>query len=106
MKLANVKTVYKTGNRSEKGNYRSVNILRNISKVFERCAYKQMSQYFERIISKYQCGFRKEYYTQHALILLLEKWRCNVDQGCMFGALFTDLSKASDCLPLNIIIDK
>ena len=37
MKLANVTPVYKKGNRSEKGNYRPVSILPNISKVFERC---------------------------------------------------------------------
>ena len=80
MKLANVTLVYKKGNRSEKGNYRPVSILPNISKVFERCIYKQMSQFFEGIISKYQCGFRKGHSAQHALISLLEKWRYNVDQ--------------------------
>ena len=37
MKLANVTPVYKISNRSEKGNYRPVSILPNISKVFERC---------------------------------------------------------------------
>ena len=106
MKLANVTPVYKKGNRSEKGNYRPVSILPNISKVFERCIYKQMAQFFEGIISKYQCGFWKGYSAQHALISLLEKWRYNVDQGRMFGALLTDLSKSFDCLPHDIIIAK
>ena len=111
MKLANVTPVYKKGNRSEKGNYRPVSILPNISKVFERCIYKQISQFFEGIISKYQCGFRKRHASisllaQHALISLLEKWRCNVDQGRVFGALLTDLSKAFDCLLHDIIIAK
>ena len=46
MELANVLPVYKKDNQSEKGNYRPVTILPNISKVFERCVYKQMSQYF------------------------------------------------------------
>ena len=101
----------KKGNRSEKGNYRPVSILPNISKVFERCIYKQISQFFEGIISKYQCGFRKRHASisllaQHALISLLEKWRCNVDQGRVFGALLTDLSKAFDCLLHDIIIAK
>ena len=43
---------------------------------------------------------------QHPLILLLDKWRYNVDQGRMFGALLTDISKAFDCLPHDIIIAK
>ena len=59
-----------------------------------------MSQYFEEIISKYQCGFRKGHSAQHALIPLLEKWRYNVDQGRMFGA------NDFDCLPHDIIIAK
>ena len=65
-----------------------------------------MSQFFEGIISKYQCGFQKGHSAQHALISLLEKWCYNVDQGRMFGALLTDLSKAFDCLPHDIIIAK
>ena len=46
-KLTNVTPVYKKGNQSEKGNYRPVNIMLNLSKFFERCVYKKMSQYFE-----------------------------------------------------------
>ena len=72
MKVANVTPVYKKGNGSEKGNYRFVSILANISKVFERRVYKQMSQFLEGIMSKYQCGFRKGHGAQHALISLLE----------------------------------
>ena len=72
MKLANVTPVYKKDNRSEKGNYRPASILPNISKAFERCMYKQMSQFFEGIIFKYQCSFRKGHSAQRALISLLE----------------------------------
>ena len=43
---------------------------------------------------------------QHPLILLLGKWRYNVDQGRMFGALLTDISEVFDCLPHGIIIAK
>ena len=103
MKLATVTHIYKKGDRSEKCNYRPVSILSNISKIFERCIYQQMSQYFEGIMSKYQCGFQKG---QHSLISLLEKWHNNVDQGRMFGALLADLLEAFDCLPHDIIIAK
>ena len=106
IKLASVTPVYKKDNRPVKGNYRPVSILPSISKVFERCVYKQMFQFFEGIISKYQCGFRKGHTKQHALISLLEKWHYNADQGRMFGALLTDLSKAFDCLPHDIITAK
>ena len=45
--------------KSEKNNYRPVSILSNISKVYERIMFKQMSEFFESsFFSKYQCGFR------------------------------------------------
>ena len=36
---------------------------------------------------------------------LLEKWK-QIDSGQMFGALFTDLSKAFDCLDHELLIPK
>ena len=58
MKLANARPVHKKGNRSEEDNYRPVSILPNLSKIFERCIYNQIAQFFEKILSKFQCGFR------------------------------------------------
>ena len=40
IKQANITTVYKKDNLSQKGNYRPVSMLTNISKFFERCVYK------------------------------------------------------------------
>ena len=37
--------------------------------------FKQMSEYFEPILSKYQCGFRRGFSAQHCLSAMLEKWR-------------------------------
>ena len=45
MKLANMTPVHKKGSRYDKGNYRPVSILPNLSKVFERC-YKSKSLIF------------------------------------------------------------
>ena len=65
MKLANATPVHKKGNRSEKDNYRPNSILPNLSKVFERCIYNQIAQFFDKMLSKYQCGFRKGHSAQH-----------------------------------------
>ena len=51
--------VHKKGTKTSKDHYRHVSILSNISKIYERFIFKQMSEYFESILSKYQCGFRK-----------------------------------------------
>ena len=58
-----------------KGNYRPISILPNISKVYERCLYDQMSSYFKNVFSKYQSGFRKGYSAQHYLLVMVKKWK-------------------------------
>ena len=81
-------------------------ILPNISKNYERCLFESISNYFEYIFSKFQCGFRQSLRAQYCLISMIEKWKMSVDKGKTFPALFTDLSKAFDCLPHDLIIAK
>ena len=60
----------------------------------------------DKFLSKYQCGFRKGYNAQHCLLAMIEKWKKAMDNGNVFGALLTYLSKAFDCLPHDLIIAK
>ena len=59
LKHADITPLYKKGKKDIKGNYRPVSILPNLSKIFQKCMFEQISQFFENIFSKYQCGFRK-----------------------------------------------
>ena len=59
LKWAHVKPAHKKGARTDKENLGPVSILQNISKIYERCLFKQLTNYFEDLFSKYQCGFRK-----------------------------------------------
>ena len=68
--------------------------------------FEQMLQFFDNIFSKYQCGFQRGVSTQQCLLEMLEKWKSSVDDSKMFGALLTDLSKASDCLDYELLIAK
>ena len=43
---------------------------------------------------------------QHCLVTLIEKSKKSVGNGGAFGALFTDLSKAFDCLSYELLIAK
>ena len=77
-----------------------------LSKIFERIMFIQMSAFFEDIFNKQQCGFRKGYNTQQCLLKMLEKWKRPVDEGKVFGAMLTDLSKAFHCLDHELLIAK
>ena len=89
-----------------KENYRRISIHPNVSKIYERCLYDQIATFFEHVFSRYQCGFCKGYSAQHCLLVMIEKWKKNVDNGGVFGALLTDLSKAFDCILHDLIIAK
>ena len=106
LKHADITPLYKKGKKDIKGNYRPVSILPNLSKIFEKCIFEQISQFFENIFSKYQCGFWKGFSTQQCLLAMLKKWKRSVDNSKMFGVLLTDLSKAFDCLDHELLIAK
>ena len=93
--------MYKKKSKFSKENYRPISILPNNSKVYERCLYGQISNFFEGVFSKYQCGFRKGYSAEHC-----RKMEKIVNYGGVFGALLTDLSKAFYCIPHDLIIPK
>ena len=106
LKEADIVPVHKNKSKLSKENYRPISILRNISKVYERCLYDKITEFFDNIFSKYQCGFQKGYSAQHCLLVMIEKWKKVVDNGGAFDALLTDLSKAFDCIPHDLIIAK
>ena len=105
-KYANINRIFKNESRTHKTNYRPVSILPIVSKIFEKIMSNQLSTYFEKILSKFQCGFRKGFSTQHCLLLMLEKWKHAVNNKNVFGALLTDLSKAFDCICHDLLIAK
>ena len=106
LNTVNITSVFKKGDRNSKDNYRSVSILPNMSKIFERCIFRQLYSFMLEFLSKYQCGFRKGYGTQHCLLAMLEKWKSAVDRGKSSGALLTDLSNPFDCLSHELLLAK
>ena len=78
LKSASITSVFKKGDRKSKDNYRPVSILPNISKIFERCIFRQLYNFMDQFLSKYHCGSRKGYSTQYCLLAMLEKWKSAV----------------------------
>ena len=98
--------MHKKDSKSKKDHYRPISVSPNISKIYERFFFKQISEYFEQFLSKYQCGFRKGFSAKHSLLSVLEKWKSAVDKKKLFGPLLTDLSKAFDCLSYDLLTAK
>ena len=73
LKLANITPVFKKNYPLNKINYRSVSILPSVSKIFENLLQHQLVNYIENYLSPHQCGYRKGYNSQQALISLIER---------------------------------
>ena len=105
-KTAEVIPTYKKDKPTEKTNYRQISILSNISKIYERLMHDNMSDYFNDVLSKFQCGFRKGFGAQNCLLYMIETLRKTCDKHGVFAAVMTDLSKAFDCISHELLITK
>ena len=61
-----------------------------------------MEEYFSPFMSAY----RTNYISQHVIIRLLEEWRKKLDDNFVVGAVLTDLSKAFNIIPHDLLIAK
>ena len=68
LKYADIKPVFKKDDKTNKENYRPISIPPNLSKIYERLMYDQLYPYFNKIFSKFQCGFRKGFNSQQCLL--------------------------------------
>ena len=106
MKYADVIPIHKKDDKTDKENYRPINILPNLSKVYERLMCNQIYPYFDTLFSKFQCAFRKGFNGLHCLLAMIENWRKTLDKSGETEAVLTDLSKAFDSIDHNLLITK
>ena len=92
-------------NKNEISNYRSVSVLNTFSKFYEKVIKKQlvgfMKEHFSPLISAH-----RTYYSSKQVIRLLGEWRKKLDDNFVVGAVLTDLSKAFDSIPHDLLIAK
>ena len=88
LKKADIKPIFKKDEKFLKNNCRPVSILLSVLKIYERCIYDQINDYFCPLFSKLQCGFRKGFNAQHCLLVFIE--RCcevlDIDKRVMLGS--------------------
>jgi hypothetical protein len=106
LKEAQVVPCYKKSNALDKSKYRPASILPVISKIFERAINEQLVLYFSKKFHPYLSTFRSGYGCQTALLKIIEDWKKALDQHKFTAAMLMDLSKAFDCLPHDLLLQK
>ena len=87
-------------------NFRPVSVLNTFSKIYERVIKHQIVCGMEKYFSPFLSAYRKNYSSQNILISLTEEWRKKLDNNFVVAAVLTELSKAFDCIPHDLIIAK
>ena len=107
-KIAEVKSLFKGGDRRVKGNYRPISLLPLFSKLFEKVIAKRLRSYFEAndILTYHQFGFRKSHSTELAVTNLYDSLLKKLDEKDITCAIFLDLAKAFDSVNHTILLQK
>ena len=108
MKIANIVPVHKSGSFSSFDNYRPISVLPVLSKVIEKLVQRQLMEFLDKnkLLSKFQFGFRRRLSKELAATCLLDEIRKSVDQGKLVGATFIDHSKAFDTISHSNLLQK
>ena len=70
--------------------------------------YNQLISFIdkEKIIYKFQFGFRKSHSTNHAITSMVGKVKQTLDNGKVLVGVFLDLKKTFDTMDHTILVDK
>ena len=79
-------------------NYRPISLLCVVSKVFEKCVYKNIHNFIveHNLLSRHQSGFRQGDSTINQLLYISHEFSNALDAGMEVRTVFFDISKAFD----------
>lgn len=108
LKLTKVVPVYKKGNLQDPSNYRPIALLSPFSKIFEKIIVNRIVQFIkkEKLLSDHQYGFRQGRSTINALVNATDEIYQNCENKRLTVGSFLDLTKAFDCVDINLVISK
>lgn len=108
MKLSKVVPLYKSGSKTDSGNYRPVSVLPVLSKVFEKIMLNQMVLHFNEngLLHNRQYGFTKGRSTTDAGVELVRNIYDAFEESQNAIGVFCDLSKAFDCVEHQTLLLK
>lgn len=110
LKTARIIPIYKDGNPQDPANYRPINILSPLSKIFEMILYDRFNGFIDKfkIINENQYGFQEKSGTLSATANVLNHIQIESDSKLkkIIGCVFIDLRKAFDTVPHNLLLQK
>ena len=104
LQIAKVCNIFKSGNNADFTNYRSISVLPNVSKIFEKLVYIRLFNYLSQhsILSDNQYGFRNNHDISMTVLEMIDKITNARDSNAFSIGILIDLPKAFDTLNHNI----
>ena len=105
-KTARITPVFKKGDRAQISNYRPISILSNLSKICEKVLFSGIYGAVKSFLSPHQHGFVRGRSTTTNLCCFTQYVSEALDGGRQVDAVYTDFSRAFDCIDHSILLSK
>ena len=107
-KLAEVRPIFKKGDKSNPGNYRPVSLTSIVCKIFESFIRDALNRHLSdnRLLSDHQFGFTTGRSCMTQLLSTLTDWHEALEKGEPVDAIYLDLQKAFDKVPHMRLLTK
>ena len=107
-KTAEVRPIFKKGDKTQPGNYRPVSLTSVICKLFESFIKKSLNEHLVNndLLSSEQFGFVSGRNTITQLLVTINDWMSDLDNNIPVDACYMDFRKAFDAVPHQRLLSK